>query len=224
MFFPLRASGAWESNQYFNDAFDKMCTIEERESNDGNRMTGRRRKYEDEDAAMFKSPNLHSERRRREKLSRRLLTLRSSVPIITNMNKATIIHDAITYIVELQKNEKALIEELLEVESSYDGEQKPLPYEKDAAQEMERHGIKSDVQVMNIDGNKMWMKVITQKKKGGFTQLMEALSAFGFELTDTCVTTFKGAMLVSSFIEGGYGETLAASQAKELLGQMVGSM
>jgi hypothetical protein len=45
------------------------------------------------------------------------------------------------------------------------------------------------------------MKIIFQKKSGGFTKLMEAMRIFGFELIDTSVTTSKGAMLVSSCVE-----------------------
>lgn len=51
-----------------------------------------------------------------------------------------------------------------------------------------------------IDGNKLWLKAILEKKRGGFTKLMEAMTAFGFELTDTSVTTSNGAMLVSSCV------------------------
>lgn len=51
-----------------------------------------------------------------------------------------------------------------------------------------------------INGNKLWVKVVLEKKRGGFTKLMEAMTDFGFELTDTSVTTSNGAMLVSSCV------------------------
>lgn len=52
----------------------------------GGRMSRRRLENDDEsnNSKEFKSKNLQAERRRRQKLSDRLLTLRSLVPIITN--------------------------------------------------------------------------------------------------------------------------------------------
>lgn len=56
------------------------------------------------------------------------------------------------------------------------------------------------VDVAQIDGNKLWVKAILEKKRGGFTKLVEAMTYFGFELTDTNVTTSNGAMVVSSIL------------------------
>ncbi|TYI04464.1 transcription factor DYT1 [Gossypium hirsutum] len=198
---------------------------------DHQRLTGGRmgrRKLEDDDDnnnKEFKSKNLQAERRRRQKLSDRLLTLRSLVPIITNMNKATIIDDAITYIQELQKTSQVLSEQLLEMEGSSEESVMPMKLEIDVAQhDMKKCGIKEEVKVSNIDGNKFLIKIIVEKKRGCFTQLVEAMNYLGFELSETNVTTFSGAMLFSSCVHGKYGDTLMVEHIEELLSEMMKSM
>nr|WKE35117.1 basic helix-loop-helix family protein [Rosa persica] len=184
------------------------------------RMWGRRRHQED-DSSLFKSKNLHAERRRRQKLGDRLLILRSLVPIITNMTKKTIIEDSITYIKELQTNVNILQEQLFKMEASA---QEALELRKDeveAAEETKKFGIQIGVDVAQIDGNKLWVKAIIEKKRGGFTKLVEAMTYFGFELTDTNVTTSNGAMVVSSILTGFHCDTLQVEQTRELILEIV---
>ncbi|KAJ7968415.1 Transcription factor like [Quillaja saponaria] len=190
------------------------------ESNSDNRgRLGRKKQYDDDKD--FKSKNLNAERRRREKLSNRLLTLRSVVPIITNMNKATIIEDAITYIKQLQKDVESLSDQLLEMEVCSEKRTEPEIEDIDAAEEMKKSGIKVEVSVTQISGNKLWVKIIFEKRKGRFRKLMEAMNAFGLELIDTNVTTRNGAFLITTCLQGFYGETLAAQQTKELMQDVI---
>uniref|UniRef100_A0A2N9I579 BHLH domain-containing protein n=1 Tax=Fagus sylvatica TaxID=28930 RepID=A0A2N9I579_FAGSY len=190
---------------------------------EGSSSKGRmgRRRYLNEGVKEFKSKNLIAERRRRQKLSARLLSLRALVPIITNMNKETIIIDAIRYIEELQKNVEVLQELLFEMEASSEEGAMPTREEIDAAEEMKISGIQAEVVISQLDAKKLWIKLIFEKKRGGFTRLMEAMSAFGFVLIDTSVTTTKGAMLVSSSVEGIHGEKLAIQHTRELLLEII---
>ncbi|KAA8519935.1 hypothetical protein F0562_014155 [Nyssa sinensis] len=180
-----------------NSAFNGLYMAEE--GNGIGRM-GRRR-HKDGESAGYKSKNLFAERRRRQKLSDRLLELRALVPIITNMNKATIIVDAIAYIQELQSCVIDISEQLHKMEAIIEEESKTESDGTDAAEEMKKWGIETEVAVTHIDDSKLWMKIVFEKKRGGFTKLMEAISVLGFEFTNTSVTTSKGAILISSCLE-----------------------
>ncbi|KAK9267547.1 hypothetical protein L1049_009975 [Liquidambar formosana] len=216
-----------------NSALDELCAIEET-SRKG--KLGRKR-HNNDDEKVFKSKNLEAERRRRQKLSDRLLALRAL------MNKATIIEDAIQYVMELQKHVKDLSDQLLELEASSEEEAKPMVDEIDAAKEMKKFGIEviyiyiyiyiyilsicplyifmADVQVTNIGGEKLWIKIVFEKKRGGFSKLLQNMSFLGFEFTDTSVTTSKGAILVTSCVEGIFGQTLTAARTRELLLEII---
>ncbi|XLR58746.1 hypothetical protein HN51_013127 [Arachis hypogaea] len=183
-----------------------------------------RRNYDADDTVVYKSKNLETERRRRQKLSDRLLMLRSLVPIITNMNKATIIEDAITYIKNLKDKVDSLTRELQEIEATSETTLvEPKTNETNNGEAMKEWGIKEEVRVTNIDGKKLWLKMIIEKKKGRFTQLMDAIHSFGIELIDTNVTTMKGALLITASIQGMDGEALVVQQTKELMLDIINS-
>ncbi|KAG4971574.1 hypothetical protein JHK84_037650 [Glycine max] len=66
---------------------------------------------------------------------------------------------------------------------------------------MKNWGIQAEVRVAKIDENKLWVKIIIEKKRGRFSKLMEALNNFGIELIDTNLATTKGASLITSCIQ-----------------------
>lgn len=68
------------------------------------------------------SKNLHSERKRRKKLNDTLYTLRSVVPKISKMDKESIIGDAISHVLDLQKKMQEIEGEIKGLCSSNKGD------------------------------------------------------------------------------------------------------
>ncbi|RDX87426.1 Transcription factor DYT1, partial [Mucuna pruriens] len=196
---------------------DWLCVTMEEFSlateNGSNRQRMSRKRNFDDETREYKSKNLETERRRREKLSSRLLMLRSI------MNKATIIEDAITYIEKLQHKVQSLSQELHQMEAT--SEETAETKIDEIEEDMKNWGIQAEVRVAQIDGNKLWVKIVIEKKRGRFNKLMEALNNFGIELIDTNLTTTKGALLITSCIQGKDGERLAIHQTKNLLQDII---
>ncbi|KAI3800327.1 hypothetical protein L1987_28416 [Smallanthus sonchifolius] len=209
-----------DSAMEFSSLFEDISSVvEETDSGLEHVCRNRRQNYEDDNDhdGKYKSKNLKAERKRREKLKSWMLELRSVVPKITNMNKETIITDANDYIKELKTSVTNLSNELLEMEAQMEKEPSFDIIQIHPVENMKKWGIESEVTVTCIDENKLWMKIVFEKKIGGFTKLIEAMSLLGIELIDTNVSTTKGAVLVTSCIEGTHGKTLVAEQVQEVL-------
>ncbi|KAE9595031.1 hypothetical protein Lal_00041246 [Lupinus albus] len=203
---------------------DWLCgDIEESE----NGRMGRKREYNDE-IREYKSKNLETERRRREKLSTRLLMLRSL------MNKATIIDDATTYIKELQSKVESLTQELHQMEATYSDEKTVKNVDEvEVAEDINKWEIQAyyslnlrGVRLAQIDTNKLWVKIIIENKRGSFKKLMEGMNILGFELLDTNLIKTKGALFIEGCMQvtlgkGADGERLSVHQIKKYLQDII---
>uniref|UniRef100_A0A7N0V9Q8 ACT domain-containing protein n=1 Tax=Kalanchoe fedtschenkoi TaxID=63787 RepID=A0A7N0V9Q8_KALFE len=88
-------------------------------------------------------------------------------------------------------------------------------------QEIIQTPIQAEVDLTVINHSKLWMKLVFTNRRGGFTQLMEALNYLGLEPTDVSLTTSGGAVLVSLCLEGIYGQDLEVNKIRELLQDII---
>ncbi|CAN6248030.1 unnamed protein product [Urochloa humidicola] len=84
-------------------------------------------------AADISTKNTAMERDRRRRLNEKLYALRSVVPNITKMDKASIVRDAIAYIEHLQDEERRVLAEVAALESSSGGHTAAVKTEDEAA-------------------------------------------------------------------------------------------
>ncbi|XP_054778958.1 transcription factor DYT1 [Prosopis cineraria] len=221
----------------FCTTFEDFCDLNNNEGGSIRRSMIRKRRYgdndnnnnhddeENDDGTRFKSKNLQTERKRREKLSSRLLMLRSLVPIITNMTRACIIDDAITYIKKMQTQVESLTQELQTMEAKANSQ--PLKTEnqlkideseeEEEEEDMKKCGTQVEVKVTQIDVNKLWMKIIIEQRRGRVKKLIEAMNSLGIDLLDINVTTIKGAFLITTSIQENNGERIGAKETQELM-------
>ncbi|EOA27514.1 hypothetical protein CARUB_v10023654mg [Capsella rubella] len=149
----VRAGGGEEEEEDYNDGDDSSATTT---NNDGSRKTKTDR-----------SRTLISERRRRGRMKDKLYALRSLVPNITKMDKASIVGDAVLYVQELQSQAKKLKSDIAGLEASLNstgGYQEPA---LDAQKTQPFRSINPPVSKQIIQ-----MDVIQVEEKGFYVRLM----------------------------------------------------
>ncbi|CAN0923995.1 Transcription factor bHLH90, partial [Linum grandiflorum] len=141
------------------------------------------------------SKNLITERNRRNKIQQRLFALRSLVPKISKMDKASIIGDAVDYIIELQNERKKLEEELDQLEEQEAEQTKNISSNLPTAVVVKTEMIEVDLDVITIGPKEFLIRLLHQQRKGGLVKLMETLSSLGLEVLDANITNLHGNVL-----------------------------
>ncbi|KAI7725361.1 hypothetical protein M8C21_029709, partial [Ambrosia artemisiifolia] len=150
-----------------------------------------------------KSKNLEAERKRRKRIQDGLYTLRALVPKISKMDKASIVGDAIDYIIDLQKNIKELQDELKELE------------EQDC--EVNDDELEVEVEVHKISAREFLLKLMCSHKPGQFLRIMETLDHLGLEVTDINITTCNASVLSILNLKAKDKDVVAKSLRDSLL-------
>ncbi|TKY72771.1 Transcription factor bHLH35 [Spatholobus suberectus] len=176
-------------------------------------------------ASSAASKNIVSERNRRKKLNERLFALRSVVPNISKMDKASIIKDAIEYIQHLHEQEKIIQAEIMELESgmpkksspSYDFEQEQLPVvlrskKKRTDQLYDSVSSRnSPIEVLELRVTYMGEKTVVvsltcSKRTDTMVKLCEVFESLKLKIITANITSFSGRLLKTVFIEANEEE------------------
>ncbi|KAK7386881.1 hypothetical protein VNO78_27228 [Psophocarpus tetragonolobus] len=159
---------------------------------------------------VYQAKNLVTERNRRNKIKKGLFILRSLVPKITKMDRASILADAVDHIKELQTqlrelNDEVRILELQDCEKNTPRLRMPLgkeqegikrnPFDQSSSDCTEKMKMEVQAEVHHITKKDFLIKLYCEQKQAGFSKLMEALDSIGLQVDSANVTTFDGKVL-----------------------------
>ncbi|KAG2300891.1 hypothetical protein Bca52824_037363 [Brassica carinata] len=136
----------------------------------------------------FKSKNLHSERKRRERLNQRIYALRAIVPVITKMNKNGTLSDAVDYINELLVEKQNLEDELSGINEVECRAEEEGAISNPKAELNKKVNNEVNLEVHETGEGDFFIRVTQEHKRDGFKRLIEAVDSCGLEIIHVSFT------------------------------------
>ncbi|CAA2965193.1 transcription factor bHLH35-like [Olea europaea subsp. europaea] len=165
------------------------------------------------------SKNIVSERNRRKMLNERLYALRSVVPNITKMDKASIIRDAIQYIEKLEKEKESIQLEISELKSGtsgnstmFDIDQEVTTFCSNPKRTKLDHACHSEtsrsfpievleLRVSHMGGKTVVISLTCSNRTYTIVKLCEIFESLKLKIITTNITAFSQNLLKTVFVE-----------------------
>ncbi|XVF69026.1 hypothetical protein PTKIN_Ptkin11bG0048100 [Pterospermum kingtungense] len=151
-----------------------------------------------------RSRTLISERRRRGRMKEKLYALRSLVPNITKMDKASIIGDAVLYVQDLQLQAKKLKAEIAGLEASLAGSERyQEPMDKPVKVQVAQNGhpiCKKILQLnmFQVEERGFYIRLVCNKGEGVAVSLYKALESLtNFKIQNSNLATVSEGFLLT---------------------------
>ncbi|KAL0794559.1 hypothetical protein Bca101_065936 [Brassica carinata] len=180
----------------------------------------------------FKSKNLHSERKRRERINQRIYALRALVPNVTKMNKNGTLSDAVDYIKQLLVEKQKLEDELSgfnEIEcrgvAAEGGESAITKPQANIFSSRLNKKVNNEVtlEVYETGERGFLIRVEQEHKQDGFKRLIEAVDSCGLEIIDVNFTRLNLRVMTILNVKASKDGTIPENLRDFLLKMMITS-